>query len=531
MQFSSIHRKEIPFFTAHQVSFCYTPEQYSPFINRPFELESFEAQIEEKKKSYSSETRNTLVTALRNQYSSIERVAAVEKNIDLLSLENTFTVTTGHQLVNFTGTFYFILKILNAVKLAEELKKAHPNQNFVPIYWMATEDHDYEEIKNVHLFGKTFTWETEQEGPVGRFNPSEFQLVIDSIKTLYSNHPESEIQALLTLPLEGNYTSYFRTLVHKMFADFGLVIIDGDDKDLKGLFAPYMQHEVQEQLAFTAMQATNRELEEKGVKIQVNPREINLFYIGQGKRERLIAEGNQVIVPEKGLLSIEEVTADIAANPMNYSPNVVLRPLFEEIILPNLCYIGGSGEINYWLQLKAVFHSFAVVFPILQTRISALYIDKGTQKKLTQMEMVWTDLLPENHIIHKNFISKNPENQIDFNPIDVSAVAIQKALQETIHSVDPNMSNYAEAEITKLNKQIEQIKEKLFKLNKSKHETALKSLDQMREKLFPGNGLQERKWNLFHFIANGNYTTFLHELKEAMDVFNPDLLIIEEGIE
>lgn len=532
MQFSTINRGEIPFFNTHQVEFCYHPEVYAAFINRPFKLASFEAQMEEKLANYHSSKRAILVDALKKQYSNIEMNPKVVANIDLLQHDNTFTVTTGHQLINFTGTFYFVLKVLNAVKLAEELKSAYPNQNFVPIYWMATEDHDYEEVKHVHLFGKVLTWETNQTGPVGRFDSSEFQEVIQAIKSLYANHPESEIQELLAIPTEGQYSDYFRQLVNRLFSDFGLVIIDGDDETLKQLFVPYMKQEVQHQIAIHNILPTNNALEAMGMKIQVNPREINLFYIGDGQRERLIAlVDNQVEIPGKGTFSIEEALNEIEAHPKDYSPNVVLRPLYEEVILPNLCYIGGSGEINYWLQLKAMFHAFDVTFPILQTRISALYIDKGTAKKLNQMEMKWTELLPENHIIHRNFVSKNPETDIDFTTVDVPAQELAKALHATILSVDPNMQKYAEAEWTKLNKQLEQIKEKLFKLNKSKHESALKSIDQMREKLFPGNGLQERKWNLFHFLPSGDYSSFLIELKNAMEVFNPDLLVIHESIE
>ena len=532
MQFSTINRGEIPFFNIHQVAFCYHPENYAQFINRPFALTSFEGQIAEKKAQFDSSKRSILVDALKKQYSNIQMNEKVSANIDLLNEDNTFTVTTGHQLINFTGTFYFVLKVLNAVKLAEELKNTYPTQNFVPIYWMATEDHDYDEIKHVHLFGKVLTWETEQAGPVGRFDSSEFQEVIDTIKGLYANHPESEIQDLLAIPTEGQYAIYFRKLVNRLFADFGLVIVDGDDLALKQLFVPYMVQEVKEQTAYKNILPTNAALEAEGMKIQVNPREINLFYIGAGQRERLIAQADgQIEIPGKGTFTVEETVAIIENNPIDFSPNVVLRPVYEEVILPNLCYIGGSGEINYWLQLKAMFNAFNVTFPILQTRISAMYLDKGTAKKLNQMEMSWTELLPENHIIHRNFVTKNPETDVDFSGIDSQAQALKSILMDTILSVDPNMNKWAEAEWTKTNKQLEQIKEKLFKMNKSKHEGALKSLDQMREKLFPGNGLQERKWNVFHFLPNGNFSSFMQELKDAMDVFNPDLLVIHESID
>lgn len=528
MQFSTIHRGEIPFFNSHQVAFCYTPEKYASFINKPFSLANFKGQIQEKSLSFTLEQRKQLVAVLTEQ--NKDASSKTNEHIQSLLLENTFTVTTGHQLVNFTGPFYFILKILHAIKLAEKLSATYPDKNFVPVYWMATEDHDYEEIKAVHLFSQTINWETEQSGPVGRFNAESYSVVIEQIKALFNNHPDSEIQGLLDIEPKENYTSYFYLLVQKLFKAYGLVIIDGDSSALKAMFAPIMKQEVQNQTAYSIVLETNEELEKIGAKIQVNPREINLFYIGENLRERLILNNGKIDIPQKGTFSIEEISADILAHPENYSPNVVLRPVYQEVILPNLCYIGGGGEINYWLQLKDMFAAFNIPFPILQTRISALYIDKNTQKKLSQMEMRWQELLPENSVIHRNFIEKNPENQLDFSQLDTLTTNLCASITEVVLATDSNMNKLAEAENTKLQKQIEQIKEKLFKMNKSKHEAALKSIDQMREKLFPQNGLQERKWNLFHFLPNGNYSEFLAEIKDAIDIENQDLLIIEEGI-
>ncbi len=526
MQFSTINRGEIPFFNTHQVAFCYQPEQFKAYINRSFSLVNLNEQANEKALSFSIEKRKSLVAALRKQNPNATKASLT--NINALLQDNCFTITTGHQLVNFTGPLYFILKILHTIKLTEELNAQFTDKHFVPVYWMATEDHDYEEIKAMHLFNQTLSWETQQSGAVGRFNMEGYELIVEQLKNLYANHPESEIHSLLSNPFTADYASYFRMLVQQLFIDFGLVIIDGDDHALKSTFAPIMIKEIREQIAYTAIQQTNEQLEKEGIKIQVNPREINLFYIGNGQRERLILENGRIDIPNKGNYSMDEICADLEKNPTDYSPNVVLRPVYQELILPNICYVGGSGEINYWLQLKAMFEAFTLPFPILQTRISAVFIDKGTQKKLSQLEMEWTNLLPESHLIHRFFIEKNPENILDFTSLDEAANALKLLIEQEVVSVDANMQKFVDAENTKLQKQVDQIKDKLFKMNKSKHETALKSIDQMREKLFPGNGLQERKWNLFHFLPDGNYRSFLMDLKTEMQISNPDLLVIEE---
>ena len=150
---------------------------------------------------------------LSDQYSQVKNTGKVQENIELLKRENTFTVTTGHQLSLFTGPLYFILKILHVIKLSEKLKKEFPSQNFVPIYWMATEDHDFEEIQTMNLFGKPFTWYSEQNGPVGRFKLQGLGQVREEIKAMFSNHPDADINSLIETYHGENLADATRNLV------------------------------------------------------------------------------------------------------------------------------------------------------------------------------------------------------------------------------------------------------------------------------------------------------------------------------
>ena len=136
--------------------------------NRFPTLENFEAQIIEKKKNFNEASRATLVSVLQQQYATVATSALTNQNIDALNNPNTFTVTTGHQLNLFSGPLYFLYKIISTINLTKELKAKYPTYNFVPIYWMATEDHDFEEINYFNFKGKKFRWNTERTVPVSR---------------------------------------------------------------------------------------------------------------------------------------------------------------------------------------------------------------------------------------------------------------------------------------------------------------------------------------------------------------------------
>ena len=223
MQVFRFHRNQLKRFDDQHLNLVYNQQVYAEYINRSFSIENFEKQIDEKERNYQG--RGVLVEALKHQYAEIKELNAVEANIKALSSENTFTVTTGHQLSLFTGPLYFIVKILHVIKLSERLNSEYPDNRFVPVFWMASEDHDFEEIQSTNLFGKKLTWESEQKGPVGRFDLDGFDAFKEEIAAFYKNHPESPIHELLETYDGSNLTEATRKLVHTLFKEYGLAII------------------------------------------------------------------------------------------------------------------------------------------------------------------------------------------------------------------------------------------------------------------------------------------------------------------
>ncbi len=254
-------------------------------------LENFKAQIEEKSKSFNTEGRQVLVTVLKEQYDAISTSEITSKHIESLNSENTFTITTGHQLNLFTGPLYFLYKIISTINLTKELKAKYPKYNFVPIYWMASEDHDFEEINYFNFKGKKIQWNSKQTGAVGHFSTEGLDSVFEVVSAEFGQGKNAEQlkewfkEAYLN---HDNLADATRYLANELFGEHGLVILDSDHTDLKRLFIPNIEKELFEQTAFKHVSETNKKLDGLGLTIQVNPREINFFYIKDGLRERIV---------------------------------------------------------------------------------------------------------------------------------------------------------------------------------------------------------------------------------------------------
>lgn len=527
MQKNTIHRNESGLFSELSNALTYNQENFRHLLTAPFSSEAFAAQIETKEKHFTPAKRQVLVEALQRQYADFPPSEAVNASIQALRQENTFTVTTGHQLNLLTGPVYFIYKILHAIRLAETLSLKYPDQKFVPVYWMATEDHDFAEINHTRLFGKQIGWYEEQGGPVGEYELKEWGTLKDTVLAFFQNHPGSEVHQILQTYNGKNLSEATKSLVHALFGKYGLVIIEPNDAALKQEFVPVMKQEIADSFAEKAVQQANAEIEKMGYKPQVFAREINLFYIGKGIRERLVLEENgQISVHGLGTFSREEMIAKMEQEPAKFSPNVVLRPVYQECILPNLCYIGGGGEIAYWLQFKGVFDACGIPFPLIQVRNSLQLIDASTQKKMAKLGLETKDLFTELNELKRLYVLNNSGEELDFAQLDRLSVQLSEQIATQVTQVDAALQSFAAAEVVKLEKQVEGIKAKLIKQQKNRFDSAMKQLEDIHEKMFPQNGVQERKDNFFSFCADGNVFPLLEKLKEAIDPAENDLIIL-----
>jgi bacillithiol biosynthesis cysteine-adding enzyme BshC len=464
-------------------------------------IEGFKEQAKLKKFNH----RDTLVKALQNQYVDVQN----KPDIDILLQENTFTVTTGHQLNIFTGPLYVIYKIVSAINLAKQLKAAMPENNFVPVYWMATEDHDFEEIASFNLFGNKYTWESDQKGAVGEMNPEAILKIIDELK----DKPDIFQRAYSE---NATLTAAVRQYMNELFVSHGLICIDGNDRDLKRLFAPVMWDELQNQSVKRALDANATELDKLGYKPQINGREINLFYKDSGVRERIeFTEGKYKVLDTDLSFSPEEMKSLLDETPEKLSPNVALRPLYEEIILPNLAYMGGPSELAYWLQLKGVFKQYEVEFPILLPRNLALIINSGLKKRMDKLGVTAQELYLDDVTLKKTFVEKNSENSLSLKSEETAISETFAAIVSKAKEVDPTLEGAIEAEKSKVLKAINNLEARIKKAEERKFDTSIAQLMGLKEKLFPGGNQQERKDNFLNFYLND--PEFINKLYPAFD--------------
>ncbi|WP_090473488.1 bacillithiol biosynthesis cysteine-adding enzyme BshC [Mucilaginibacter sp. OK268] len=423
----------------------------------------------------------------------------VTQNLQLLKLNNTYTITTGHQLNIFAGPLYFLYKIATAIKLAQQLKAAHPDKNFVPVYWMASEDHDFAEINYTNIGGKKVHWWYEASGATGRINPDTMRQALNQYKGVLGMEGHSKELAEI---VETAYTRFdkladaTRYLVNALFGQYGLVIIDADDHEFKQQFAPIMEQDIINQNSFKNITATNEQLQKLGVHIQVNPREINFFYLKDQLRERIVFEQDSYQVMNTEIRFTEaELKQEIATSPERFSPNVVMRPLYQECILPNIAYIGGGAEVVYWLELKSNFDFYKVDFPILILRNSALVVRKEQAAKIERMDLNVAALFKQTDALQTEWIKKHSDHNLSLEGEWRELTAVFEKIKLRSYKIDPTLSSSAAAVQARLKHAVDNLEKKLIRAEKRNYDVRLEQLSTVKAELFPKDSLQERTEN------------------------------------
>lgn len=478
-------------------------EVLKPFYNRFPTLENFKEQIEEKRTYFTLEKRKLLVEVLKNQYAGVQTSEAVQNNINSFSEENTFSVNTGHQLNLFTGPLYFLYKIVSTINLASALAQKYPEQHFVPVYWMATEDHDFEEISFFNLNGKKFKWNSSQpeagKDAVGNLSTKGLDEIFELFSAEIGGGKNAEdLKALFKKAYleHSNLTSATRYLANELFQEYGLVILDGDEKALKQEFVPYMERELFEQVSHKTTSPIAEKFQELGYVVQVNPREINMFYLANGRRERIIEKDASYFINETTLrFSREEFSAELKNHPERFSPNVMTRPLYQEVVLPNLCYIGGGGELAYWFELKDYFKAVAVPFPILLLRNSALIETAKQNKKRKKLGIAQSELFLKQHELINRKVRKISNLDINFSPQKEHLVQQFRDLYELAEKTDPTFLGAVKAQEVKQLKGLDHLEHRLLKAQKRKLSDEVFRIAELQNELFPNKALQERQTN------------------------------------
>lgn len=501
----------------------------APFYQYKPNIADFKKAID----NHSNIDRKLLAKVVSERYAkNVPNTSEVtKKNIKLLEDEKCFTVTTGHQLCLFTGPLYFIYKIVTVINLAKKLKEQYPDYHFVPVYWLASEDHDFAEINHAYLFGKKIEWNPEAYhigGPVGRISASSIKPVLDNLFTMIGENNTAELKTILQEAYTNSTLSEAMLyLVDKLFGKYGLVIVDADNAELKKSFAPIITDELLNQSSFKKINETNKKLADVGVQPQVNAREINLFYMDEKERNRIEKQGDKYVVVDTNVsFSQSEILEQVKKSSEKFSPNVVLRPVYQQSILPNIAYVGGPAEIAYWLQLKGVFVHHKVAYPVIMPRNSAMIVDKGTASKMEKLKVGIKDLFRDIEELVKEYILKNADGSLNFEKEKSELSKIYQEIIKKTKEIDPTLTALPEAELQKQFNALKSIETKLIRAQKQKEETSINQLRKLKEKLFPDGELQERHDNFIPFYLNN--PSFIEELVQKLNPFEFKMAILSE---
>lgn len=528
MEKQLISRRKTTFFSPLSNQITDNQEDLLAYIQEPIRLEAFKDQIERKKKSYSAEQRNLIHKICTEQLQPFFHFGKVKSNVAALKEENTFTVTAGHQLNLYGGPLYSIYKIMDAVKMAEKVNAHYPSYHIVPVFWMATEDHDFEEINHIHLFHDTLTWETDQTGPVGRFSIDDMTTFKTELLSKFENNPEFS-KFLSTTYQHGNLAEATREFLMKLVGKYGILILDADKAELKKSFTPLLEKELFEQFSAPKIEQQIEQLEKEGYHGQATPRPINLFYIKDQFRERIIPQDNGDFEIGSKTFTKAKIQEELAHHPERFSPNVVFRPLYQEFILPNLCYLGGGGEMAYWLELKGMFAETNIPFPLIKVRNSIQWIDKKTKKKLDKLGLDPLTVFSPIDSVKKHYVLDHSEDELDFTSLSENTAALIEELIASVITIDSGLEGYGKSEATKISNQIEKLKQKLLRHQKQKNDTAMQQIDGIYANLFPNNGLQERYENVIPFLTKMKSDEFVDCIYQSLDAFETKLIILIES--
>ena len=474
--------------------------------------------------------RIALVNALNKQYETVIASDLVTANIQSLANSKTYTVTTAHQPNLFTGPLYFIYKIAHTIALSRSLEKQIPGAKFVPVYYMGSEDADLEELGFVNIGGQKLVWQTKQTGAVGR-------MLVDvellSLIKLIEGQIGVSVHGITWVNLLKQSFTIGKTIaqatfeiVDHLFGAYGLVVVQPDSQALKSLFTSVIEKELTTGFSNNAVQQTIKNLSVH-YKVQAAGRAINLFYLQGNKRERIVQTDAGHEVTALGLsFTRDQILADVQNNPANYSPNVILRGVFQETILPNVAFIGGGGELAYWLELKQVFADAAVPFPVLLLRNSFLLVPAKQALQLQKMHINTVNLFKGRpQVIIDSFVKANSVHHLQINT-QMAAIEAQYALiKEQAAAIDASLVDHIEALSHKQAQKLLQVQKKMLRAEKRKYEAEQQQITKIMEQLFPGDSLQERTENIADWYKIYG-THFVDAIVENSDDFSKGFTLL-----
>ena len=497
-----------PFFHAY----CYDFEQLAPFFDGNFR--DSRAQQEKVQQVHSaSRPRQELVRILLRQQAVWGMDEPTRINIEALGEPHTLAVVTGQQIGLFGGPLYTLYKAITTVQLAHTFSR-QLQQPVVPIFWLEDEDHDFEEIASTYILHQHEPLKLSYRpselpanpGPVGRLRiEPHIEDLYTQLHTIWGDRIDDLLDQLRQCYQPGTtLRDAFARWLKKLLPETGLVFLSPDDAEIKQLCRPLFRKALEdEDTLYAHLEKTSRQLAST-FHAQVAPRKTNFFLLTPRGRYALQREnGTYRLKGTTERLTRDELFRLLEKHPEQFSPNVIMRPLMQDYLLPTFMYVAGPSEIAYFAQFKPLYRHLGIPMPLVYPRASATMIEAPVQRILEKYDIEFPELQGDVEALYRHLIVERYGANIEqaFTRTDQQ---IRRALDELLpllSTLDPTLLPAAKATQKRVFKELEKLKNKAIRAEKQKHQEVLQQLQRAQYHLFPLGKLQERVLSPLYFLS------------------------------
>lgn len=498
------------------IDYLYNFERVKKYYKYSFRDKEEFIKLFKKRSELQIEKRKQISEIIRHQYSPKEISGKTSENISLLNEKNTLAVVTGQQLGILGGPLYTFYKIVTAIKLCNSLNERYDEFSFVPVFWLEGDDHDFEEVKSINIIDennnlKKISYEDsipeeENKGSVGFLKlTANINRFFDELNgelrdTEFKNDLISKLKSFYS---EGKtFKDAFRDLLFWMFDNYGLIIFDPQDAEVKEMLKPIFKKEITDFRAHSEKLVNISANLEEEYHAQVKVRAINLFYHTDEGRYLIEPVENEFRLKRKRKKFLFDELIDlIEKEPARFSPNVLLRPVVQDYLLPTAFYIGGPSEISYFAQVMPLYNLYQIEPPIIFPRASATLIEKSVSSILEKYNLTMTDVFIESDKLKDKIIETIYPNSLDeiFNRTSTEIELIFDKLKEQLFEFDKTIADASTKYRQKANYYLEELKGKALDAQKKKHEVTLRQIDKVSASIYPHANFQERELNFIYF--------------------------------
>lgn len=513
-----VNYSDMPGFPNLFLDYTYEFENVKKFFKKNFLVDKNYVETFQQLKATVRPHRNDVANIISDQYLGYQPCKLTERNISSLNDENTFAVVTGQQVSLFGGPLYTFYKIISTIKLTKLLNERYSEYNFIPIFWMEADDHDFKEIQSVKIIDqynklKTITYDDGIEEEINRGSVGKLKLnsninqTLDELdESLRDNEFKDEILNLInSCYCEGvTIKSAFKKLIFNFFDEYGLVIFNPQDKRVKDILLPIFEKEI-DNFAIHSNDNVLRsaELDENyHAQVKVNP--INLFYTDESGRHLVEpVEGEFRFRGKRKRISEDEIKKLLYYDPSAFSPGVLLRPICQDFLLPTAVYVGGPAEVSYFAQVIPNYSFFNLVPPIVFPRASITILEKHIASSMKKYDLLFNEFFfDENDLVNKILNKVSDMNLEDiFSNSKESINETLLKLRDSLIEIDQTLNDVSDKSFSRINQTLDILKSKSEDLQARKHKDVVNRLKKIRYFIYPNNTLQEREINFIYFAS------------------------------